>query len=80
MSLPNPFQDQAEVDELKHANAAAGKRDLVAPASKIGSKLDKLIKRAKRQDGMLWSSVIEKLELAHADIRAMIRVYESGPK
>ena len=43
-------------------------------------KLHKLIKRAKKQHGMLWPSVVSKLELAHADIRSMIKVYESGPK
>ena len=42
-------------------------------------KLKKLIKRAKKQRGMLWTSVISRLELAHADIKAMIKVYESGP-
>ena len=43
-------------------------------------KLRKLIKRAKKQRGMLWPSVISKLELARADIRSMIKVYDSGPK
>jgi hypothetical protein len=49
-------------------------------ADKFGHKLNKLIKRAKKQRGMLWPSVISKLELAHADVKAMIKVYESGPK
>ncbi len=43
-------------------------------------KLRKLIKRAKRQQGLLWPSVISKLELARADVRSMIKVYDSGPK
>ena len=43
-------------------------------------KLHKLIKRAKKQHGMLWPSVVSKLELARADVRSMIRVYNSGPK
>jgi len=43
-------------------------------------KLHKLIKRAKKQRGMLWSSVISKLKLAHADVQAMIKVNDSGPK
>jgi len=43
-------------------------------------KLHKLIKRAKKQRGMLWPSVISKLELARADVRSMIKVYDSGPK
>ncbi len=43
-------------------------------------KLRKLIKRAKKQRGMLWPSVVSKLELARADVRSMIKVYESGPK
>jgi hypothetical protein len=49
-------------------------------AGKFDAKLHKLIKRAKKQRGMLWPSVISKLELARADIKAMIKVYESGPK
>ena len=43
-------------------------------------KLHKLIKRAKKRRGMLWPSVVSKLELAHADVRSMIKVYGSGPK
>jgi len=43
-------------------------------------KLRKLIKRAKKQQGMLWPSVVARLELARADVRSMIKVYESGPK
>jgi len=43
-------------------------------------KLHKLIKRAKKQRGMLWPSVVTRLELARADVRSMIKVYESGPK
>jgi hypothetical protein len=49
-------------------------------ASKIDDKLHKLIKRAKKERGMLWPSVVSKLELARADVRSMIKVYESGPK
>jgi len=49
-------------------------------ARKFDDKLRKLIKRAKKQRGMLWPSVLSKLELARADIKAMIKVYESGPK
>ncbi len=47
---------------------------------KFAEKLRKLIKRAKKQKGMLWPSVVSKLQLARADIKAMIKVYESGPK
>ena len=43
-------------------------------------KLRKLIKRARKQRGMLWPSVVSTLELARADVRSMIKVYESGPK
>jgi hypothetical protein len=43
-------------------------------------KLRKLIKRAKKQRGLLWPAVISKLELARADVRSMIKVYDSGPK
>ena len=47
---------------------------------KFDDKLHKLIKRAKKQHGMLWPSVVSKLELARADVKAMTKVYESGPK
>jgi hypothetical protein len=46
----------------------------------IEEKLRKLIKRARKQHGMLWPSVVAKLELARADVCSMIKVYESGPK
>jgi hypothetical protein len=49
-------------------------------AGEFEEKLRKLIKRAKRQRGLLWPSVISSLELARADVRSMIKVYDSGPK
>ena len=49
-------------------------------ADEFEEKLHKLIKRAKKHRGMLWPSVISKLELARADVRSMINVYDSGPK
>jgi hypothetical protein len=49
-------------------------------ASQFDDKLQKLIKRAKKQRGLLWPAVVAKLELARADVKAMIKVYESGPK
>jgi hypothetical protein len=55
-------------------------KDTETPASKFDDKLHKLIKRAKKQRGMLWPSVVSKLELARADVKAMIKVYDSGPK
>jgi hypothetical protein len=43
---------------------------------KFDEKLQKLIKRAKKQRGMLWPSVVSKLGLARADVKAMInKVY-----
>jgi hypothetical protein len=51
-----------------------------AAVGEFEEKLRKLIKRAKKQRGLLWPSVISKLELARADVRSMIRVYDSGPK
>ena len=48
--------------------------------NKFDDKLHKLIKRAKKQRGLLWSAVVSKLELARADVRSMIKVYNSGPK
>jgi hypothetical protein len=49
-------------------------------ASQFDDKLHKLIKRAKKQRGLLWPAVVSKLELARADVKAMIKVYDSGPK
>ena len=54
--------------------------DVETDVSKFDEKLHKLIKRAKKQRGMLWPSVVSKLELARADVKAMLKVYESGPK
>ena len=45
-------------------------------ARKFEDKFQKLIKRAKKQHGMLWPSIVSKLELARADVRSMIKVYE----
>jgi hypothetical protein len=47
---------------------------------KFDHKLHKLIKRAKKQRGMLWPSVLSRLKLAQADVQAMIKVNDSGPK
>jgi hypothetical protein len=49
-------------------------------ASKFDNKLHKLIKRAEKQHGMLWPVVVSKLELARADVKAMIKIYDSRPK
>jgi hypothetical protein len=51
-----------------------------ATVSKFDDKLHKLIKRAKKERGLLWLAVVSKLELARADVKAMIKVYDSGPK
>jgi hypothetical protein len=48
--------------------------------NKFDEKLHKLIKRAKKERGLLWPAVVAKLELARADVKSMIRVYDSGPK
>jgi hypothetical protein len=55
-------------------------KDTENTASKFDDKLRKLIKRAKKQQGMLWPSVVSRLELARADVKSMIKVYDSGPK
>jgi hypothetical protein len=55
-------------------------KDTETAASKFDDKLHKLIKHATKQRGMLWPSVVSKLELARADVRSMIKVYDSGPK
>jgi hypothetical protein len=52
----------------------------VDEVSKFDDKLHKLIKRAKKQRGLLWPDVVSKLKLARADVRSMIKVYNSGPK
>ena len=77
-SHPPPGRARAEgekviskMSELKNTETAV---------SKFDDKLHKLIKRAKKQRGMLWPSVVSKLELARADVKAMIKVYDSGPK
>jgi hypothetical protein len=55
-------------------------KDTENKASKFDEKLHKLIKRAKKQRGLLWPAVVSKLELARADVKAMVKVYNSGPK
>jgi hypothetical protein len=55
-------------------------KDTEGTVNKFDEKLHKLIKRAKKQRGLLWPAVVSKLELARADVKAMIKVYESGPK
>jgi hypothetical protein len=55
-------------------------KDTENAAGKFDEKLHKLIKRAKKQRGLLWPAVVSKLELARADVKAMIKVYDSGPK
>jgi hypothetical protein len=55
-------------------------KDTDTDVGKFDEKLHKLIKRAKKQRGMLWPSVVSKLKLARADVKAMIKVYDSGPK
>jgi hypothetical protein len=59
------------MDELKSSETTV---------NEFEEKLHKLIKRARKQRGMLWPSVVSKLELARADVRSMIKVYNSGPK
>ena len=49
-------------------------KDTEQDVSKFEEKLHKLIKRAKKQRGMLWPSVVSKLELARADVRAMTHI------
>jgi hypothetical protein len=63
--------DGETMSELKDTEMAAGKFD---------DKLHKLIKRTKKQRGMLWPSGISKLEVGRADVKSMIKVYHSGPK
>jgi hypothetical protein len=52
-------------------------KDTENAAIKFDAKLHKLIKRAKKQHGLLWPAVVSKLELARADVKAMIKVYSS---
>ena len=55
-------------------------KDTEETVNKFDEKLHKLIKRAKKRRGLLWPAVVSKLELARADVKAMIKVYDSGPK
>ncbi len=55
-------------------------KDPKSAVGKFDEKLHKLIKRAKKQRGLLWPAVVTNLELARADVKAMIKVYGSGPK
>jgi len=55
-------------------------KDTGETVNKFDEKLHKLIKRAKKRHGLLWPAVVSKLELARADVKAMIKVYDSGPK
>jgi hypothetical protein len=55
-------------------------KDTENTAGIFDEKLHKLIKQAKKQRGLLWPAVVSKLELARADVKAMIKVYNSGPK
>jgi hypothetical protein len=75
---------EASLDDRKRRRPQYWDRWMTEPkddvVSKFDHKLHQLIKRAKKQKGMLWPSVVSKLELARADIKAMIKVYESGPK
>jgi len=48
-------------------------KDTETAASKFDDKLHKLIKRAKKQRGMLWPSVVSKLELARAGVNRWSR-------
>jgi hypothetical protein len=68
----------AERDE--RTGSVSELKDTEQDVSKFEEKLHKLIKRAKKQRGMLWPSVVSALELARADVRAMIKIYKSGPK
>ena len=65
------LEAKAHTGELKTTETAVGEFE---------QKLRKLIKRAKKQRGLLWPSVISKLELVRADVRSMTKVYDSGPK
>jgi hypothetical protein len=55
-------------------------QDAETPATKFEGKLRKLVKKAKKQRGLLWPSVASTLEQAHADVQSMIKIYDSGPK
>jgi hypothetical protein len=48
--------------------------------TKFDAKLHKLIKRARKERGLLWPAVVLKLEQARSDVKAMIKVYDSGPR
>jgi hypothetical protein len=64
----------------KRGSAYMNELEIETAVEKFEQKLRKLIKRAKKQHGMLWPSVVSKLELARADVRSMLKIYDSGPK
>ena len=74
------MKETTRVDRPKAKGSPTQPKDTENAISKFDDKLHKLIKRAKKQRGMLWPSVVSKLELARADVKAMIKVYDSGPK
>jgi hypothetical protein len=47
--------------------------DIEKAAIEFDAKLHKLIRHAKKCTGMLWPDVVNKLEHARADVRAMIK-------
>jgi hypothetical protein len=47
--------------------------DLEKAANSFDAKLHKLIRDAKKHTEMLWPDVVEKLELARTDLRAMMK-------
>ena len=57
-----------------------GPREIKTSVRKFEHKLTKLIKRAKKNQGLSWPSVVSLLEEARADVRAIAAVYELGPK
>jgi hypothetical protein len=54
--------------------------ELESDVAKFDKKLHKLIKRAKKQQGILWPAVVARLERARADVKSMMKVYDSGPR
>jgi hypothetical protein len=48
--------------------------DIEKAANEFDAELHKLIRRAKKHTEMLWPDVVEKLELARTDVRAMMKV------
>jgi hypothetical protein len=57
--------------DCKNGGSMSKLTDLEKAANSFDAKLHKLIRDAKKHTELLWPDVVEKLELARTDLRAM---------